>query len=309
MKRILLFLFLLIPFSVFADTVKLTCPDEIASGEEFTCSIEGNTNGIIISVDMNARFGSNLKMISFVPDGKWSGDGASGYIRLYTYVDVNESFKIGTLKLRNDSGSNNSVILDEIKFYYDDDSFLELNSITKNIKIKSTTNSSNSNSNSNKSDTSSGNTKVDNNSDSKKDTKSDNTTNKNEDNNQDNVDSTDSDVYGNAYLVDIILGSYDIPFEKDVYEYELAIKDENKLDIEPVLMDSSSKYSITGNNKLKNGSVIEIKVTATNGDTETYKIKIIKEEKSSNIYKIVFIGIIGILVIINIIRVVSRRRK
>lgn len=309
MKRVLLFLFLLIPFSVFADTVKLTCPDEIASGEEFTCSIEGNTNGIIISVDMNARFGSNLKMISFVPDGKWSGDGASGYIRLYTYVDVNESFKIGTLKLRNDSGSNNSVILDEIKFYYDDDSFLELNSITKNIKIKSTTNSSNSN----KSDTSSGNTKVDNNSDSKKDTKSDNVTNKNEDNNQDNnqdnVDSTDSDVYGNAYLTDIIIGSYNIPFEKDVYDYELTIKDESKLDIEPVLMDSSSKYSIYGNNKLKNGSVIEIKVTATNNDTETYKIKIVKEEKNSNIYKIVFIGIIGILVIINIIRVVSRRRK
>lgn len=305
MRKLLLFLFLIIPFSVFADTVKFTCPDEIASGEEFTCSIEGNTDKIVTSLDMKARFGNSLKMISFVPDGKWQGDGASGYIRLYTDADVNESFKIGTLKLRNDSGSNNSVILDEIKFYYDDDSFLELNSITKNIKIKSTTNSSNSN----KSDTSSGNTKVDNNSDSKKDTKSDNTTNKNEDNSQGNVDSTDSDVYGNAYLVDIILGSYDIPFEKDVYEYELAIKDENKLDIEPVLMDSSSKYSIMGNNKLKNGSVIEIKVTATNGDTETYKIKIIKEEKNSNIYKIVFIGIIGILVIINIIRVVSRRRK
>lgn len=305
MRKLLLFLFLIIPFSASADTVKLTCPDEIASGEEFTCLIEGNTDKIVTSLVMNARFGSDLKMISFVPDGKWLGDGVGGNITLYTDADITGNFKIGTLKLRNNNGSNNSIIIDEVKFYYDDDSFLELNSITKNIKIKSTTNSSNSN----KSDTSSGNTKVDNNSDSKKDTKSDNATNKNEDNNQDNVDSTDSDIYGNAYLADIIIGSYDMPFEKDVYEYELTIKDESKLNIEPVLMDSSSKYSISGNNKLKNGSVIEIKVTATNNDTKTYKIKIVKEEKDNSIYKIVFIGIIGILIIINIIRVVSRRRK
>ena len=145
MKRVLLFLFLIIPFSVFADTVKLTCPDEIASGEEFTCSIEGNTDKVVTSLKMKARFGSNLKMISFVPDGNWQGDGAGGDITLYTADDMVKTFKIGTLKLRNNGGSNNSIIIDEIEFFYDDDSYLELDSITKNIKIKSNTSNSSNN--------------------------------------------------------------------------------------------------------------------------------------------------------------------
>ena len=295
MKRVLLFLFLIIPFSVFADTVKLTCPDEIASGEEFTCSIEGNTDKVVTSLKMKARFGSNLKMISFVPDGNWQGDGAGGDITLYTADDMVKTFKIGTLKLRNNGGSNNSIIIDEIEFFYDDDSYLELDSITKNIKIKSNT----SNSINNKNDTNIGNTKIDNNNDKKKD----------DVDNIDSTDNTDNTVYGNTYLIDIKINNYDISFDKDIYEYELTIKDEDKLDIEPMLMDNSSKYSIIGNNKLKNGSVIEIKVIAENNDTKTYKIKINKKDDNNNKYQIIFIGIIGILVIINIIRIVSRRRK
>ena len=295
MKRVLLFLFLIIPFSVFADTVKLTCPDEIASGEEFTCSIEGNTDKVVTSLKMKARFGSNLKMISFVPDGNWQGDGAGGDITLYTADDMVKTFKIGTLKLRNNGGSNNSIIIDEIEFFYDDDSYLELDSITKNIKIKSNT----SNSSNNKNDTNIGNTKIDNNNDKKKD----------DVDNIDSTDNTDNTVYGNTYLIDIKINNYDISFDKDIYEYELTIKDEDKLDIEPMLMDNSSKYSIIGNNKLKNGSVIEIKVIAENNDTKTYKIKINKKDDNNNKYQIIFIGIIGILVIINIIRIVSRRRK
>lgn len=316
MKRVLLFLFLIIPFSVFADTVKLTCPDEIASGEEFTCSIEGNTDKVVTSLNMKARFGSNLKMISFVPDGNWQGDGAGGDITLYTADDMVKTFKIGTLKLRNNGGSNNSIIIDEIEFFYDDDSYLELGSITKNIKIKSNT----SNSSNNKNDTNIGNTKIDNNNDKNNETKNDETTNKGEDKKKDdvdnidstdNTDNTDNTVYGNTYLIDIKINNYDISFDKDIYEYELTIKDEDKLDIEPMLMDNSSKYSIIGNNKLKNGSVIEIKVIAENNDTKTYKIKINKKDdnNNNNKYQIIFIGIIGILVIINIIRIVSRRRK
>ena len=313
MKRVLLFLFLIIPFSVFADTVKLTCPDEIASGEEFTCSIEGNTDKIVTSLVMNARFGSDLKMISFVPDGNWQGDGAGGDITLYTADDMVKTFKIGTLKLRNNGGSNNSIIIDEIEFFYDDDSYLELGSITKNIKIKSNT----SNSSNNKNDTNIGNTKIDNNNDKKNETKNDETTNKGEDKKKDDVDNidstdnTDNTVYRNTYLIDIKINNYDISFDKDIYEYELTIKDEDKLDIEPMLMDNSSKYSIIGNNKLKNGSVIEIKVIAENNDKKTYKIKINKKDdnNNNNKYQIIFIGIIGILVIINIIRIVSRRRK
>ena len=315
MKRVLLFLFLIIPFSVFADTVKLTCPDEIASGEEFTCSIEGNTDKVVTSLNMKARFGSNLKMISFVPDGNWQGDGAGGDITLYTADDMVKTFKIGTLKLRNNGGSNNSIIIDEIEFFYDDDSYLELGSITKNIKIKSNT----SNSSNNKNDTNIGNTKIDNNNNDKKnETKNDETTNKGEDKKKDdvdnidstdNTDNTDNTFYGNTYLIDIKINNYDISFDKDIYEYELTIKDEDKLDIEPMLMDNSSKYSIIGNNKLKNGSVIEIKVIAENNDTKTYKIKINKKDDNNNKYQIIFIGIIGILVIINIIRMVGRRRK
>lgn len=304
MKKIFLLLLLIIPFSVMADTVKLSCPDEITSGQEFTCSIEGNTDKVVTAVSMKARFGSNLKMISFVPDSKLLGDGAGGDIQLYTEEDIVNNFKIGTLKLRNDSGSNNSVIIDNIILYYDDDSSLEINSVTKNIRIKSVSNSSN---------TSSGNIdkKVDSGNKNQDNVKGNDTESKTDNKNEDNtdVDIDDSILNGNAYLVDINIDNYDIYFDKDTFEYELTINDEDKLNIEPVLMDSSSEYVINGNSKLKNGSVIEIKVTAENEDTKIYKIKINKEDKGNNIYKIVFIGIILILVIINIIRIVSRRKK
>lgn len=297
MKRIFLFLLLIIPFSVMADTVKLDCPDEITSGQEFTCSIEGYTDKVVTAISMKARFGSNLKMISFVPDNKLLGDGAGGDIQLYTEEDIVNNFKIGTLKLRNDSGSNNSVIIDNIILYYDDDSSLEINSITKNIRIKSVINSSS---------TSSEN--VDKKADNVKGNDIEGKTDSNSEDNTD-VDIDDSLLNGNTYLIDINIDNYDIYFDKDIFEYELTINDEDKLNIEPVLMDSSSKYVINGNSKLKNGSVIEIKVTAENGDTKAYKIEINKEDKGNNIYKIVFIGIILILVIINIIRIVSRRKK
>ena len=278
MKRVLLFLFLIIPFSVFADTVKLTCPDEIASGEEFTCSIEGYTDKVVTSLKMKARFGSNLKMISFVPDGNWQGDGAGGDITLYTADDMVKTFKIGTLKLRNNGGSNNSIIIDEIEFFYDDDSYLELDSITKNIKIKSDT----SNSSNNKNDTNIGNTKIDNNdkkNETKNETKNDETTNKGEDKKKDDVDNidstdnTDNTVYGNTYLIDIKINNYDISFDKDIYEYELTIKDEDKLDIEPILMDNSSKYSIIGNNKLKNAEESINKILNKDGNLEDFKVE------------------------------------
>lgn len=86
-----------------------------------------------------------------------------------------------------------------------------------------------------------------------------------------------------ASIKELKIKNYDIDFKSDVFDYYLDIIDEESLDIEVILNDSNAKYKILGNNKLVNNSIIEIEVTAENGDILVYKIKVgIEGESNSN---------------------------
>lgn len=88
---------------------------------------------------------------------------------------------------------------------------------------------------------------------------------------------------GDASIKNLIIKNYDIRFSSDIYNYDLLIDGEEKLDIEVILSDDKAKYRIKGNNNLKNNSVIEIEVEAENGDILLYKINISKlSQKNSN---------------------------
>ena len=100
--------------------------------------------------------------------------------------------------------------------------------------------------------------------------------------------------------IEINVEGYDLNFDENTYSYTLKIKNEKSLKITSNVKD----ISIKGNDKLENGSLITITVFNNDG-SKTYNIKI---EKSKS-YVYIFISIISLLLIINIIRIVLKKKK
>lgn len=124
-----------------------------------------------------------------------------------------------------------------------------------------------------------------------------------------NIESSDV-----AKIKNLIIKNYDINFNSDIYDYELLINDEDKLEIEVVLNDDKAKYEILGNDNLKDGSVIEIEVTSDVGDTNTYKINIKKsindkiDSTTINYFGFIpFIAFIIIFVIVLVVKILKNK--
>lgn len=98
----------------------------------------------------------------------------------------------------------------------------------------------------------------------------------------------------NPDISELNIKGYDINFSKDKQVYSLKIEKEKKLDIEVILEDPTSSYKITGNNDLKDGSIIKINTTSKDGSTREYQIVIEKENK-------IFLYIIGTILILSIV--------
>lgn len=85
----------------------------------------------------------------------------------------------------------------------------------------------------------------------------------------------------NNYLKSLEIKNYLIDFNKDNTEYTITIdSDVNSLEINQTVEDSKATSTISGNENLKNGSVVKIVVAAEDGKTKEYKINIKKESKS-----------------------------
>ena len=103
----------------------------------------------------------------------------------------------------------------------------------------------------------------------------------------------------NNYIESITIKDYKLDFSKRVKNYSLIIdSDTNKLDIKIVLENKDSKYTINGNENLKDGSIIKIEVVAPNEEKTTYKINIKVEEKDNK--TIIIIGLIGAIILLTI---------
>ena len=100
--------------------------------------------------------------------------------------------------------------------------------------------------------------------------------------------------------IEINVEGYDLNFDENTYSYTLKIKNEKSLKITSNVKD----ISIKGNDKLENGSLITITVFNNDG-SKTYNIKI---EKSKS-YVYIFISVISLLLVINIIRIVLKKKK
>ena len=108
----------------------------------------------------------------------------------------------------------------------------------------------------------------------------------------------------------IIIKGYELNYQKDKYIYDLPIKNDKKLDIKVTLNDSSSTYKITGNEKLKNNSIITITVTSEAKTTKDYTINILKDQYSDShiISNITLAIIISIVIILTSIITLTRKR-
>ena len=89
----------------------------------------------------------------------------------------------------------------------------------------------------------------------------------------------------NNYLASLTINNYTIEFNKDTLIYNLTIKEENQLEITAQAESDKANVSVTGNNDLKNGSKINIKVTAEDGTIRDYDINITKPEVKEEIKK------------------------
>lgn len=116
-----------------------------------------------------------------------------------------------------------------------------------------------------------------------------------------------------ASIKRVVIDGYDIDFSSDVYKYQLEIANESKLDIEVVLNDNKASYKISGNNKLKNGSIINIQVVAQDGTFKNYQIEIVKLDKSNSdfiingINPIVLIGLLLVVIVVFVVKTIKKR--
>lgn len=99
----------------------------------------------------------------------------------------------------------------------------------------------------------------------------------------------------NNYLSELLISEYPIDFNKDLTNYNIKIEDESRLTISYNQEDPNATVSIEGNNALKNGSKIFIKVTSEDNTVRTYTINIEKDE--FNMYYI-YIGAVILVVLL-----------
>lgn len=278
MKKRIMFsvILMLVPLFVNAQAINISCPKEISLNETFVCTITGTSDKLITSISADLQYGDKLIFQSFTSD--WNGACIDNKIGLYTALDKIGTFNIGVVKFKNNGIGNNSVTLNNIKFYDEEDKGIPLEPVTKIINIKSLPASSSSSSGSSKPSSSSSIPK-------------------------------EEDITGSSNLLDIEITNYNIDFDKSIYEYDLKIQDEDSLEVLPLLEDNTSEYTITGNSGLKDGSVIKINVISVDKKTSVYKINIHKDNKQDHTIKMIFIAIIGGLLLINVLRIILKKRK
>ncbi|MDO4376625.1 MAG: hypothetical protein Q4C38_00615 [bacterium] len=276
MKKRIMFsvILMLMPLFVDAQAVNISCPKEISLNETFVCTITGTSDKLITSISADLQYGDKLIFQSFTSD--WNGACIDNKIGLYTALDKIGTFNIGVVKFKNNGIGNNSVTLNNIKFYDEEDKGISLEPVTKIINIKSLPASSSSSGGSSKPSSSSSIPK-------------------------------EEGITGSSNLLDIEITNYNIDFDKGIYEYDLKIQDEDSLEVLPLLEDNTSEYTITGNSGLKDGSVIKINVISVDKKTSVYKINIHKDNKQN--HTMIFIAIIGGLLLINVLRIILKKRK
>ena len=116
-----------------------------------------------------------------------------------------------------------------------------------------------------------------------------------------NITREDYDSEDN-YLSNLSINGYTINFNRNIFNYNLNIKDENSLVIVPTVEKSNATYSIVGNNNLVNNSKISIKVSDENGSIREYVVTVHKEEANATEFS--SISLKWIILIVEVVTIV-----
>ena len=100
----------------------------------------------------------------------------------------------------------------------------------------------------------------------------------------------------NPNIKNITVNGYDLPFKYDRNDYRLAIKNEEQLDIKITMDDPTASYTITGNENLKDGSIIKIITKTSDNKSKTYTIEITKSSQA--IYYIIAISLVLTVILV-----------
>lgn len=143
-KRIIMFMMIfLVPFTVKANSVSLTCDSNIIKGTSVSCTLSGNSSGLVTAISAKVRTGSNVSFSSFNPGSSWQGDGEKGNIDLYTSSDISGNFTIGTINFGVtpiNEGGNSTITIDSVFFYDENGKEMSIAPVTNNIRLASSVN-------------------------------------------------------------------------------------------------------------------------------------------------------------------------
>lgn len=112
----------------------------------------------------------------------------------------------------------------------------------------------------------------------------------------------------NNNLKALTVEGYDLEFNKNISEYNLTVEDTNDLNVIAVPEDSKAKVTIVGNTNIKDGSKINIAVSAENGSVKEYDIIIKVKEKSTFIYFIIGAVAAAIIAIVTLIIIKTKNK-
>ena len=119
------------------------------------------------------------------------------------------------------------------------------------------------------------------------------------------VTTMDVEVLINPENLHINVENYDLEFNQSQHEYELTIDKKDKT--LNIITDKDDKVTITGNEKLKNGSVITVNYVDNHGQPQTYTINIIKEEENPILFYLA--GVMGILLVTIVVLYLTKRKS
>ena len=101
----------------------------------------------------------------------------------------------------------------------------------------------------------------------------------------------------NALLKQLRIGNHPITFDSNIKDYEIVIKNETELEIFAKSSDDKAKVTITGNENLRDGSIIIISVVAEDLITIDNYYLHIKENRDNSLFLIILIIMLTLIII------------
>ena len=122
------------------DNLVLNCSSSyMAKDKIVSCSLVGKVSGYKVSALSAVIDDSNIGIKEFITDSIWMGDGNYGRIDLYTDVDKDNRFNIGTFKVNLREGytlDKVEIIIKDVVFYDENFEGHDLESLSMELNVK-----------------------------------------------------------------------------------------------------------------------------------------------------------------------------